>query len=78
MTQLTSRHTTQKKPFVLSPIGIPKVSGVPKFADAFPGQAILIDRPEEGHFPLELRVMPVVEKSNAVHCRHITLTLRNV
>lgn len=69
---------TREKPFVLLLGGTAKITVVPKFAGACPGQAVLIDRPEEGHFPEELLVMPVVEKSNAVHCRRITVTLRNV
>lgn len=69
---------TQGKPLVVLPGGVAKVVGVPKFCDSTFGQAVLIDRPEEGYFPEELLVMPVVEKPDAVHCRRITVTLRNV
>lgn len=49
-----------------------------KFAVGFSGQAVLIERSEEGYFPEELLVMPDVEKASAVHCRRTTVTLRNV
>lgn len=69
---------TRNRPLVLSPGGVAKVVGVPKLSGSSSGQAALIDQPEEGYFPEELLVMPVVEKSDAVHCHRITVTLRNV
>ena len=54
------------------------VVGIPKFLRSVPDRAVLIDLPEDGWFPEELLVMPVVEKSNTVHCRRIKVTLRNV
>ena len=80
-TSETKRGTvwfTREKPFSLPPGGVATVFGIPKFPKSVPDRAVLIDRPEDGWFPEELLVMPVVEKSNTVHCRRITVTLRNV
>jgi len=54
------------------------VVGIPKFPGGLPRQAVLIDHPKVDCFPEELLVMPVVEKSTAVHCHSITVTMRNV
>lgn len=69
---------TRDKPFTLPPGGVATVVGIPKFPGGLSSQAVLIDRPEEDCFPEELLVMPVVDKSTAVHCRRITVTMRNV
>ena len=69
---------TRDKPVVLPPGGVAKVVGIPKLSGSLSGQAVLIDRPEEDCFPEELLVMPVVEKTDVVQCRRITVTLRNV
>ena len=53
------------------------MTGKPKFPGRFSSQAVLIERPEEGVFPDELLVMPVIDKPTAVNCRRITVTLRN-
>lgn len=76
--QKKEQSGSQDKPFTLPPGGVATVLGIPKFPSILLCQDVLIDRPEEGCFPEELLVMPVLEKSTAVHCRRITVTLRNV
>lgn len=69
---------TRAQPFTLPPGGVATVTGKPKFPGRFSSQAVLIERPEEGVFPDELLVMPVIDKPTAVNCRRITVTVRNM
>lgn len=66
------------KPLSLPPGRVKTVVGIPKFPQDLIIEDFLIENPEHDCFPEELRVMPVVKKTNALHSRRISVTVRNM